>query len=51
MSLPLAVTFDWWEEPPFMLTLAMLSALAIVWDPNPASDGVRPATTRAERRG
>jgi hypothetical protein len=30
----------------------MLSALAIVWDPNPASDGARPATTRrAERRG
>jgi hypothetical protein len=29
LSLPLAFTFDWWEEPPFMLPLAMLTGLAI----------------------
>jgi hypothetical protein len=54
MSVPLAVTFDWWEEPPFMLTLAMLSALAIVWDPDQASEGSTDGGTRrrrAEQRG
>ena len=30
MSIPLAITFDWWEQPPFMLSLALLTALA--WD-------------------
>jgi hypothetical protein len=30
MSAPLAITFDWWEEPPFMLALALLTALAII---------------------
>ena len=28
MSIPLAVTFDWWEQPPFMLALALLTAIA-----------------------
>jgi hypothetical protein len=30
MSVPLAVTFDWWEQPPFMLSLALLTAVAII---------------------
>ena len=30
MSVPLALTFDWWEQPPFMVPLAVLSGLAIV---------------------
>jgi hypothetical protein len=52
MSVPLALTFDWWEEPPFMLTLAMLSALAIIWDRDPSSDGLTPTwRRRADRRG
>lgn len=29
MSVPLALTFDWWEQPPFMLSLALISGLAI----------------------
>jgi hypothetical protein len=29
MSLPLAITFDWWEQPPFMVPLAVLTGLAI----------------------
>ena len=33
MSIPLAANFDWWEQPPFMLTLALLTALALVWIP------------------
>jgi hypothetical protein len=37
MSIPLAVTFDWWEEPPFMLSLALLTGLAIVWTPRDAN--------------
>jgi hypothetical protein len=31
MSIPLAATFDWWEQPPFMLTLALLTSLALTW--------------------
>jgi hypothetical protein len=33
LSLPLAVTFDWWEQPPFMLSLALLSALPLLRPP------------------
>jgi hypothetical protein len=29
LSLPLAVTFDWWEQPPFMLVLAVITGLAL----------------------
>jgi hypothetical protein len=29
VSIPLAFTFDWWEEPPFMLPLALLTGLAL----------------------
>ncbi len=29
MSVPLAVTFDWWEQPPFMLSLALITGLAV----------------------
>jgi hypothetical protein len=29
MSVPLALTFDWWEQPPFMLSLAVISGLAV----------------------
>ena len=29
MSVPLAITFDWWEEPPFMLILALLTGVAL----------------------
>jgi hypothetical protein len=29
MSVPLALTFDWWEQPPFMVPLAVLTGLAI----------------------
>jgi hypothetical protein len=29
LSIPLAFTFDWWEEPPFMLPLALLTGLAV----------------------
>jgi hypothetical protein len=29
LSIPLAFTFDWWEEPPFMLPLALLTGLAL----------------------
>jgi hypothetical protein len=29
MSIPLAFTFDWWEQPPFMIQLALLAGLAI----------------------
>jgi hypothetical protein len=30
ISVPLALTFDWWEQPPFMIPLAVLSGLAIL---------------------
>jgi hypothetical protein len=30
LSIPLAFTFDWWEEPPFMLPLALLTGLALI---------------------
>lgn len=39
MSVPLALTFDWWEQPPFMIPLAVLSGLAIL----SASDDPRPS--------
>jgi Mrp family chromosome partitioning ATPase len=29
MSIPLAFTFDWWEQPPYMIQLALLAGLAI----------------------
>jgi hypothetical protein len=29
LSAPLAFTFDWWEQPPFMLSLAVLTGLAL----------------------
>jgi hypothetical protein len=29
LSIPLAFTFDWWEQPPFMLPLALLTGLAL----------------------
>jgi hypothetical protein len=29
MSVPLALTFDWWEQPPFMLSLALITGLAV----------------------
>jgi hypothetical protein len=29
LSIPLALTFDWWEQPPFMVPLAVLTGLAI----------------------
>lgn len=44
MSIPLALTFDWWEQPPFMLTLALLTALALVWIPE------GPATVSGTKR-
>jgi hypothetical protein len=34
MSVPLALTFDWWEQPPFMIPLAVLSGLAILSAPD-----------------
>ena len=34
MSVPLALTFDWWEQPPFMIPLAVLSGLAILSGPD-----------------
>jgi hypothetical protein len=30
ISVPLALTYDWWEQPPFMIPLAVLSGLAIL---------------------
>jgi hypothetical protein len=39
MSVPLAATFDWWEQPPFTITLALLTALALVWVPAQAASG------------
>jgi hypothetical protein len=29
ISVPLALTFDWWEQPPFMIPLAVVTGLAI----------------------
>jgi hypothetical protein len=33
MSIPLALTFDWWEQPPFMIPLAVVTGLAITSTP------------------
>jgi hypothetical protein len=38
LSFPLAVAFDWWEQPPFMLVLAAITGLAL-------------ATTQPEQEG
>jgi hypothetical protein len=49
MSIPLALTFGWWEEPPFMLSLALLTGLAIVWTPRDSEDGAGAALQRPSR--
>jgi hypothetical protein len=50
LSIPLAFTFDWWEQPPFMLPLAMLTGLAITKTATTSGQeaGSRPVVTSEE---
>ena len=48
MSLPLAIVFDWWEQPPFMLSLGVLTALALTEE---TLSVFRPRTMQRSSRG
>jgi len=50
MSFPLAITFDWWEEPPFMLLLALLTGVALA-DRQRFSRSQRPRTEIGRHEG
>lgn len=46
MSFPLALVFDWWEQPPFMLSIGLLTALALTEATDPSGAGRGAAHSR-----